>query len=145
MSVPSENAMRRVALLILFAALCAAPFVFAKAKVPKAQKCEAIALEWPGAGQDFVSITGCKLGASLTVIQNGALKFNITSLESDEGGAYFDKMGKVRFNKKTKRLELPFTAIEEAPEYSGKAKAVLYFDGSRWQVACDQKSCEVLR
>jgi hypothetical protein len=137
--------MRGIVVTALFVALSVAPLVFAKTKIPKAQKCEAIALEWPGAGQDFVSITGCKLGASLTVIQNGAVKFNIASLESDDGGAYFAKMGKVRFNKKTKRLELPFTAIEEAPEYSGKAKAVLYFDGRQWRAACAQKSCEVLR
>ena len=136
--------MARALFAALFLIVSIVPVVLAKSKAPKAQKCEAISLEWPGAGQDFVSITGCKLGASLTVVQKGAIKFTITSLENDEGGAYFEKMGKVRFNKKKKRVELPFTAIEEAPEYSGKAKAVLYFEGGKWRVACDQKLCEVL-
>ena len=140
-----EFTMRRALFAALCLTMCIAPFVLAKGKAPKAQKCEAMSLEWPGAGQDFVSITGCKLGASLTVVQRGAVKFTITSLESDEGGAYFEKMGKLRFNKKKKRVELTFTAVEEAPEYSGKAKAVLFFDGRKWQVACDQKLCEVLR
>jgi len=120
------------------------PVASAKTKVPKPQKCEAMALEWPGAGQDFVHITGCKLGAGLSVVQNGVLKFTTQSLENDEGGAYFEKMGKLRFNKKKKRIELTFTAIEEMPEYSGKAKAVLYFDGKSWRAGCDQKLCEVL-
>ena len=66
------------------------------------------------------------------------------NIESDEGGAYFEKMGKLRFNKKKKRIELTLTVVEEAPEYSGTAKAVLYFDGRQWKVACDQKFCEVL-
>ena len=136
--------MRTFTVLSLFLMLALAPFVFAKTKVPKAQKCEAIALEWPGAGQSFVSITGCKLGASLTVVQDGKVKFTMASLENDEGGAYFEKMGKVRFNKKKKRLELAFTATEEMPEYSGRAKAVLYFDGRQWRAGCDQKLCEVL-
>ena len=42
------------------------------------------------------------------------------------------------------RIELTLTVVEEAPEYSGTAKAVLYFDGRQWKVACDQKFCEVL-
>lgn len=115
------------------------------AKTPKANPCQAIALEWPGAGTDFVHIMGCKLGASLTVVQAGKLKFSLLSLESEEGGAYFATMGKLRWNNKKKRVELPFTAIEEAPEYSSEAKAVLYFDGKAWRVGCDQKLCEVLR
>ena len=54
-------------------------------------------------------------------------------------------MGKLRFNQKKKRLELTFTAVEEAAEYEMPTKAVLYFDGKRWRVGCDQKSgCEVL-
>ena len=61
--------MRRVILFALLLALLSAPWVYAKVKVPKAQKCDAISLTWPGAGQDFVSITGCKLGASLSVMQ----------------------------------------------------------------------------
>lgn len=138
-----ENAVVRIALALIVASLIALP-ASSKVKVPKPAKCEALALEWPGAGQDFVHITGCKLGASLTVVQSGALKFSLLSLENDEGGAYFEKMGKMRFNKKKKRLELTFTAVEEMPEYSGKAKGVLYFDGKRWRAGCDQNSCEVL-
>ena len=136
--------MSKFTLFIVLASLAISPMALSKAKVPKAQKCEAMSLEWPGAGQSFVSIMGCKLGASLTVVQDGRVKFTMTALETDEGGAYFEKMGKLRFNKKKKRLELTFTAIEEMPEYSGKAKAVLYFDGRQWRAGCDQKICEVL-
>ena len=135
--------MLRIALALLISGLIAIP-ASSSVKAPKPAKCEALSLEWPGAGQDFVQITGCKLGASLTVVQRGALKFSMLSLENDEGGAYFEKMGKMRFNKKKKRLELTFTAVEEMPEYSGKAKGVLYFDGKRWRAGCDQKTCEVL-
>ena len=49
-----------------------------------------------------------------------------------------------RYNKKKKRLELPFTATEEMPEYSNSAKGVLFFNGKSWSAACDQKVCEVL-
>jgi hypothetical protein len=72
------------------------------------------------------------------------LKFS-TPIVGDNGGASFEKMGKLRFNKKEQRLELTFTAFEEAAEYEMPAKAVLYFDGKRWRAGCDQKSgCEVL-
>ncbi len=131
-------------LLALFLSLAFSLPAAAKGKTPKPQKCEAMAVEWPGAGQDFVQITGCKLGANLTVVQAGALKFSLLSLENDEGGVYFEKLGKLRYNKKKKRLELPFTATEEMPEYSNSAKGVLFFNGKRWSAACDQKVCEVL-
>ena len=115
----------------------------AKPKVKKAKVQAYQVVDLP----NFNTLTVVGVGAHLLVLNNaGAVVFTLDSLESDEGGVSYDSMGKVKYVKKANRIEIHFKAIEDAPEYSGPAKGVIYYDVATkvFKAACAQKICEVL-
>ena len=131
---------RSIFVLAVLTLLLATGGALAKA-VKNSTRCKAMVLRDAGPA-DGAIISVCK--GDLSVHKDGRTLYATSLIPEDDGYVTVESLGKPMVDKKNGLFVLPFKSAEEMPEYMGKAKGRLVFDGRKWRAECGQESCEVL-